>query len=194
VGLKTFDDREAKLANDSPAGEITAAEMWDRFEKFLKRCVPVAEQANVRMALHPDDPPVDRFWGATQVLNSMDGLKRYLDLAPSRANGFDLCQGTLQEAGIDVFEVIRTFGRQGRLVEVELRGVRGRVPHYEETFMDDGDLDLAKVVRALKEVGYTGKVEVAHVPTFAGDESRSIAQAWSVGYTKALLASVYSEV
>src|SRR4051812_21724757 len=96
VGLKTYDDREARIADDSPAGEITAAEMWDRIEKFAKRCIPVAEQAKVRMALHPDDPPVDRFWSATQVLNSMAGLKRYVDLAPSPMNGFTLCQGTLQ--------------------------------------------------------------------------------------------------
>jgi mannonate dehydratase len=130
------------------------------------------------MALHPDDPPVDRFWSTTQVLNTMAGLKRYTDLAPSPMNGFTLCQGTLQEAGIDVIEAIRTFGRQGRLVVVELRGVRGTIPHYEETFMDDGDLGL---------------VEVAHVPVFPGDESRWIAHAWSVGYVKALIASVYSE-
>src|SRR5262249_17875607 len=154
-----------------------------------KRCVPAAETARVRLGLHPDDPPVDRFWGAAQGLNSAAGLERYLNIVPSPYNGIKLCQGTLQEAGIDVPAFIRRFGKSGKIVDVELRGVRGRIPKYAETFMDDGDLDLAEVLRALNEVGFRGVIEVAHVPKFPGDEDRAVANAWSAAYLKGMLAA-----
>lgn len=190
VGLQSYDDDRARQVTGQPAGLIGAGEMWERIERFQKRCVPAAEQAKVRLALHPDDPPVAHFWGVTQVLNSVAGLERYLDIVPSYYNGIDLCQGTLQEAGIDVIPFIRRFGRRNRIVEVELRGVRGTIPKYKETFLDDGDLDIVNVLRALQQVGYEGMIQVAHVPKFPGDQDRAVANAWTAAYLKGILAAI----
>lgn len=190
VGLQSYDDARAREITDEPGGRITADQMWERIARFQKRCVPAAEQAKVRLSLHPDDPPVARFWGAEQVLNSVAGIERYLGIVPSRYSGITLCQGTLQEAGIDVVDFIRRFGRRGKIFEAELRGVRGTVPKYSETFMDDGDVDLVPIVRALKEAGYEGMIQVGHVPKFPNDPDRAVSNAWSAAYVKGMLAAL----
>ncbi|MBL9216262.1 MAG: mannonate dehydratase [Opitutaceae bacterium] len=189
--LLNYDDARALQVAEEPAGRVSADEMWARIERFARRCVPAAHEAGVVLGLHPDDPPVEQFWGVTQVLNSLAGLERFLALAPSPYNGLVLCQGTIQEARIDVLDYIRHFGPQGRIGHVELRGVRGVIPNYTEEFMDGGDLSMLKVLRALKGVGYTGPVEVAHVPMLLHDPKRAVVQAWSVAYLKGLLEAVY---
>lgn len=190
VGLQSYDDARASAVTDDPAGKVTASQMWERITRFQKRCVPAAEQARVRLSLHPDDPPVARFWGAEQVLNSVAGLDRYLSIVPSAYSGITLCQGTLQEAGIDAVAFARRFGKRGKIFEAELRGVRGRLPKYHETFMDDGDIDLVPLLRALKDVGYEGMIQVGHVPRFPDDPDRAVANAWSVAYIKGMLAAI----
>jgi len=190
--LKSFDEERSKMTKEEPAGRITADQMWDRVTRFLKRCVPVAAGAGVYLACHPDDPPVARHWGVDQVLFRLNALKRFTEIEPSKYNGLLLCQGTIQEAGINVLDYIRTFGREKRIIHVELRGVRGLAPKYDEVFMDEGDLSLWDVVRTLKEGGYSGTVEVAHVPKMINDQERHIANAWAVGYVKALLSAAQS--
>jgi len=187
--LSNFDAARARTVTEEPAGRISAEEMWSRIERFARRCVPVADQAKVHLALHPDDPPVSPYWGVTQVLNSLDSFKRFLDFAPSPYNGLLFCQGTIQEAGIDLVEYVRTFGPAGKIAHAEFRGVRGNARRYEETFMDDGDVNLAPVVQALHETGYTGLLEVAHVPHLKRDPGERIVDAWSVGFLKGLIAA-----
>lgn len=187
--LASFDEARALASSEQPAGRITAAEMWERITRFVKQCAPVAEQAGVYLACHPDDPPIRLHWGVEQVLVGMDALQRFADLHPSRHNGLLLCQGTVQESGVDVLEFIRRFGPSGRIAHVELRGVRGTVPRYDEVFMDQGDLSLWKVVRALRDVGYRGVLEVAHVPGLVDDPDRIKTETWAVGFLKGLIAA-----
>lgn len=191
AAIMNFDNERAQQVTEEPVGKISADEMWSRITRFVRRCVPVAEAAGVILVLHPDDPPVERFWGVNQVLNSLAGLERFVSLAPSPNNRLLLCQGTIQEARIDVLEYIRRFGPRGLIGHVELRGVRGTLPNYWEEFMDAGDLSMLKVIRTLKEVGYTGTLEVAHVPRLINDSNRRVVQAWSAAYLKALLDTVY---
>jgi len=186
--MKIFDEARARQVTDEPAGKVTIEEMWNRITRVVQRCVPVAEKAGVVLGLHPDDPPVETFWGVAQPLITMAALERFIAIVPSPSNCLVLCQGTIQEAKIDVLEYIRHFGQQGKIAHVELRGVRGTVPHYTEEFMDSGDLSLRQVLHELQQVGYTGPVEVAHVPQLMNDAQRRIVQAWSVGYLKGLLA------
>lgn len=185
--IKSFAEQRALEVTAQPAGPVSADEMWDRITRFLRRCVPVAEQAKVMLALHPDDPPVARHWGTTQVLRTMAGLERALAIAPSPYHGLLFCQGTIQESGIDLFEYIRTFGPRGKIVHAEFRGVRGNAANYDETFMDDGDQSLWPVITALRAVGYDGLYEVAHVPQLINDPQRMIVNAWSAAYLKGLL-------
>ncbi|MSU49210.1 MAG: hypothetical protein EXS37_09030 [Opitutus sp.] len=183
-----YDDAQARQAKEYPAGKVSADEMWARIRRFAERCVPVAEAAGVVLGLHPDDPPVSEYWGVKQVLNSMKGLDEFLALAPSPCNCLNLCQGTIQEAGINVLDYIRKYGPQGKIGHVELRGVLGTVPNYTEDFMDGGDLRVLDVLKTLKSVGYTGPLEVAHVPRLIDDPRRRVVQAWSTGYLRGLLA------
>ena len=187
--MKSFDEERAKMIKEEPAGRITVDQVWERITYFLKRCVPVAAASGVYLACHPDDPPIPRHWGVDQVLFRMQALKRFIDIEPDKHNALLLCQGTIQEAGIDVLDYIRTFGPD-RIKHVELRGVRGLAPKYEEVFMDEGELSLWDVVRTLKEVGYSGPLEVAHVPKMINDADRNIANAWAVAFVKGLLAAV----
>ena len=186
--MKSFDDERAKMIKEEPAGRITADQVWERITYFLKRCVPAAAAAGVYLTCHPDDPPIPRHWGADQVLFRMQALKRFIDIEPDKHNALLLCQGTIQEAGIDVLDYIRTFGPD-RIRHVELRGVRGLAPKFEEVFMDEGDLSLWDVVKTLKEVGYSGPLEVAHVPKMINDVDRNIANAWAVAFVKGMLAA-----
>ncbi len=190
--LKAFDESLAKAVTAQPDGPVSAEEMWARIERFQRRCVPVAEAAKVTLTLHPDDPPVATHWGVSQVLRTMDGLKRAMAMVPSPNNCLLFCQGTIQVAGIDLFEYIRTFGPPGKIAHVEFRGAHGRVPRFTEDFMDQGDVSLWRLVEALKAVGYTGLIEVAHVPLLAGDRRRYVVDAWSAGFIKGMLEAAYA--
>jgi mannonate dehydratase len=187
--LQSFDEGRARADSEEPAGRITRDQMWERITRFVERCAPVAERSGVFLACHPDDPPIARHWGIEQVLIGMDALRRLAAIVASRHHGLLLCQGTIQESGVDVLEYIRTFGLSGRIAHVELRGVVGTVPKYDEVFMDQGDLSLWKVVRALKEVGYAGVLEVAHVPRLIDDPDGMRSATWAVGFLKGLIAA-----
>jgi mannonate dehydratase len=194
AGLTSFDYDLVKHCEDAPGDQPSAEEVWDRILYFLQRVVPVAEDAGVKLAAHPNDPPANVLRGATRVLNSVDGLKRLLDIYPSEASGLDFCQGTITETGADVLEAIRYFGSRGKIFYGHLRNVRNLpgmkpgYPKYDETFIDDGDVDIFKALKAYKEAGFTGVLRPDHVPTIAGDSQwghRS--RAFAIGYIRALM-------
>ena len=129
VVLQTFDaERIQGELDDKPAGEVSNDEVWSRMAYFYERIVPVAEASRVRLATHPDDPPMDYYRGVHQALTSLEGLTRLVELVPSPYNGLLLCLGCMQEAGQDVPEVIRTLGREGKILYVHFRNVVGTVP------------------------------------------------------------------
>ena len=167
-------------------------ELWGRLEWFLEELVPVAEEAGVRLAAHPDDPPVERLRGTARLVNSHDKYDRLLAIAPSPANALEFCVGTLAEMrdGADIYRTTRRFARQGAIAYVHLRNVRGRVPRYVEAFVDDGDVDMAEIVRVLHEEGFDGVLIPDHVPELDCPAPWHAGHAYTVGYIKALVASV----
>ncbi len=176
---------------DAPSGVVSQEEAWERMAFFYERVVPVAEEAGVKLATHPDDPPMPFYRGVHQVLNSSAGFKRLVETFDSPNNGLLLCLGTMQEAGEDVIEMIRYFGARKRIFYVHYRNVRGTVPKYEEVFQDEGDLDMIAAMRALKEVGFEDWVVNDHVPWLLGDDDwghRSLA--WQVGYIRGVLQAI----
>ena len=186
-----FDYDRAKQAAPEPDFEASEEEVWERIRYFLEHVVPVAESAGVKLACHPDDPPVPTLVGETRVLGSLEGMKRLIELVPSEANGLNFCQGTVAEMGVDVIEAIRYFGSRGKIHHVHFRNVRGSIPRFDETFIDDGDVDMLEAMRTYKEVGYTGSIMPDHTPAVAGD-SPGVRQgrAFALGYMKALMAAV----
>ena len=182
------------------AGAVGADEYWARITYFLSRVIPVAEEYKVRMACHPQDPGMPSgkgFRGVETVLGSVDGLKRFIDIAPSPYHGLNFCQGTVSEMlerpGEQIFDVIRYFGGRKKIFNVHFRNIRGGFLRFQETFIDDGDVDMLKALRVYKEVGYDGMLMPDHVPSIAGDAKGAQAFAFTFGYIKALLAAVSAE-
>jgi mannonate dehydratase len=184
--LTTFDAQRNEM--DAPAGQVSSAEVWSRIAYFYERIVPVAEEARIRLATHPDDPPMATYRGVHQVLNSLQGFQRFIDLVPSPYNGLLLCLGCMQEAGEDVPAVIRYFGKRDKIFYVHFRNVRGTVPQYVEVFPHEGDGDMVAAMKALQEVGYRGYVVPDHHVGLVGDtEWMHCSRAWHVGYLRGMM-------
>ncbi|MFH1566488.1 MAG: mannonate dehydratase [Gemmatimonadota bacterium] len=171
-----------------PDVEVGAEQMWDNLVYFLRRVVPAAEAAGVKLAAHPDDAPIPEFLGVARILGSPAGLQRLIDSVPSPANGIDFCQGTISEMpGVDVLEAIRAFGRQGKIHFAHFRDTRGTVPKFTEVFMDEGDTDMLAAVEAYRQVGYDGLIRADHTPWIVGDSPRAHRGfAFQIGYMRGL--------
>ncbi|MDQ6433843.1 mannonate dehydratase [Mesorhizobium sp. LHD-90] len=185
VGNMRYRDAVAGAAAQT-ADEPT---LWARLEWFLNELVPVAEEAGVRLAAHPDDPPVERLRGTARLVNSHAKYDRLLAIAPSPANALEFCVGSLAEMREgDIYETTRRFARSGAIAYVHFRNVRGKVPTYVETFVDDGDVDMAEIVRVLHEEGFDGVLVPDHVPDLDCAAPWHAGHAYTVGYMKALVA------
>jgi mannonate dehydratase len=170
---------------------VTQAELWRRFAAFLDAVIPVAEAAGVTMAAHPDDPPLETVRGQPRLVYQPRLCQRVVDLSPSPANALEFCVGTIAEMREgDVYETVRRHAAQGRIAYMHLRNVRGRVPHYHETFIDEGDVDIARVIGILHAAGYDGVVIPDHAPRMACDAPWHAGMAFAMGYLRALLQAV----
>jgi mannonate dehydratase len=165
-------------------------EIWDNYTYFIKAVTPVAEEASVRIGIHPDDPPVPELAGVPRcIFGNFEGYKRAFEIADSPNIGMCLCCGTWLEGGKlmgkDVLETIRYFGSRGKIFKIHFRNVNAPLPHFVETFVDDGYMDMYKVMRALREVNYNGVLIPDHIPEMIGGSRAGTA--YSIAYMKALL-------
>jgi mannonate dehydratase len=180
--------------------EYSADDIWANYTYFMKAVLPVAEEAGVTMALHPDDPPLAKMNGVAKLFTHYDGYRRAEEIAGgSRHWGLTFCVGTWSEGGDrmgkNVFEMIRDFGGRGKIAEVHFRNVTGPLPHFVETFPDDGYMDMYQVMKALRQVKFTGAAEPDHVPKLAGDTGILRAgTAYCISYMRALLRLANEEV
>ena len=178
------------------AGRVTADLAWERITYFLERVVPVAEEHKVRLACHPHDPgvPPDGFRGVARVLGTVDGMKRFVDIKASPYHGLNLCLGStaemLQHPKDEIHDVIRYFGTRGKIFNIHFRNIRGHRDDFQEVFPDEGDMDMAAVMRTLKEVGYSYMVMPDHMPRHDDDPRQDQAFAFGYGYIKALIQAV----
>ena len=186
VMVRHFDYDYAKQAPAEPEFAATEEEVWDRITWFLERAVPAAEKAGVKLACHPDDPPVPTLRGETRVVGSWEGMKRLIETVPSESNGLNFCQGTVAEMGVDVIEAIRYFGGLGKIHHIHFRNMKGAVPRFDECFIDDGDVNMHEALKAYKEVGFSGTIMPDHWPRMSGD-SPMLARAFALGYMKAMM-------
>ncbi|MCC7173709.1 MAG: mannonate dehydratase [Bryobacterales bacterium] len=146
-------------------------EIWDNYTYFIKKVVPVAEEAGVRIGIHPDDPPQPMIAGVPRcIFSSFDGYKKALEIANSPNVGMCLCVGCWLEGGPlmgkDVVETIKYFGGQKKLFKVHFRNVNSPLPHFNETLLDDGYYDMTKVMKALVDVKFDGIAIPDHIPAF----------------------------
>jgi mannonate dehydratase len=169
-----LDDFRNKVEKQQFDREYSADDIWSNYTYFMKAVLPVAEEAGVKLALHPDDPPLAKMNGVAKIFTHYDGYHRAEQIAGNSRNwGLTFCVGTWAEGGDrmgrNVFEMIRDFGRRGKIFEVHFRNVTGPLPHFVETFPDDGYVDMYQVMKALREARFSGAVEPDHVPRLAGD-------------------------
>ena len=199
--LSTFRHAELAPQPEFPGvGRITEEIYWDRITHFLRKVVPVAEEAGVRLACHPQDPgfPRGEGWrGVETVLGSPDGLRRFVETCPSPNHGLNFCQGTicemLRKPNDEIHGIIRDFGRRRKIFMVHFRNIRGGWLDFQETLPDDGDVDMMRALRAYREVGFDGMVMPDHVPEVAGDPTRQKSYAFCFGYIQALLEQLRRE-
>jgi len=171
-------------------------EIWDNYTYFIKAVTPVAEEEGIRIGIHPDDPPVPELGGIPRcIFGNFDGYQRALEIANSPNVGMCLCVGCWLEGGKlmgkDVLETIRYFGQRSKIFKVHLRNVNAPLPHFVETFIDNGYMDMYKVMRALREVNYDGIVIADHIPGMVGGGRAGTA--YSVAYMRALIERANAE-
>lgn len=170
---------------------ITHDELWRRLRDFLDECVPVAEQAGVRLAAHPDDPPMPTVRGQPRLVYQPRMYRRLLDLKRSRANALEFCIGTLAEmTDGDTYEAVDEYSREGAIAYIHFRNVSGKVPHYHETFVDEGDVDMLRVLCILKRNGFDGMLIPDHTPQMSCAAPWHAGMAYAMGWMRAALTSV----
>ena len=172
-------------------------EIWDNFAYFIKEVAPVAEEEGVFIGIHPDDPPQPELGGIPRcIFSSFEGYRRAMEIADSPQVGLCLCVGCWLEGGDlmgkGVLETIKYFGEQGKIFKVHFRNVDAPLPHFVETFVDNGYMDMSKVMKALREVNFNGVLIPDHIPLMANDHR--VGTAFTIGYMKALLARAEAEV
>jgi mannonate dehydratase len=190
-----------ELMRDAPLteyGVVPAERVWENLKYFLDAVVPVAEKANVKLAMHPSDPPIQTMRGMPLIMNSIENFQRLLDLVPSPVNGITLCQGNFTLMTEDLPGVIRNLGGQGKIFFVHFRDVRGTAYKFVETFHDDGKTNMLECMRAYRDIGFEGVLRPDHVPTMEGDSNdnpaySSVGRLFAIGYVKGLRQAVYAE-
>lgn len=180
-------------------GFVTQEKMWDNLEYFLKAVVPAAEEAGVKIALHPDDPPIPYLRGIGRILISKENFLRAVNIVKSPNIGITMCQGCFATMGEDVIQTIHEFTELKKLFYVHFRDVEGTPEHFEERFHDDGKTDMAAAVRAYLEAGFDGYARVDHVPTMHGEQNgkpgyEALGRLYAIGYMRGLIEGISKEM
>jgi len=169
----------------------TEADLVANLRYFLQAVLPVAEESGVVLALHPDDPPVETLGGVARILRSFDHFKQAMELVPSPNHQLDLCLGCWSEMGAPIPDVIDYFGSRKQIAYVHFRDVKGTIPCFAECFIDEGNMDVVDVFRALKRNTFDGFIIDDHVPHMTGDtEYGHRGHAHATGYLQAMVEAV----
>ena len=191
-----YDHAQAEKAPLYELGAFDDDTMWANYEYFVKAVVPVAEEEGVRLALHPDDPPTPSIRGTARIFRSTEAYKRVISIVDSPSNCLEFCQGTVSEwcqTPEELYDAIRFFVSRRKITYVHFRNVRGVVPKFEETFIDEGKIDMLQAMRAYKESDFDGVFIVDHTPGVVGDTRWGHrGRAFGLGYIRALLKCVES--
>lgn len=179
-------------------GEITEDQLWQALKYFLDAVIPVAEEAGVRLGMHPDDPPRPMDRNLPRIMRSPDAYRRLLSLRPSPSNGITFCQGNFALMDEDLPTLIREFGARDQINFVHFRDVRGTADDFQETFHDEGQTDLPECMRAYAEVGYSGPMRPDHVPTMHGESNDrpaygTLGRLFAIGYIRGLEQAAYGK-
>ncbi|RAK02829.1 mannonate dehydratase [Larkinella arboricola] len=193
--VTAFDYETVKNLPPTQYGEVSKETLWKNLEYFLKAVVPEAEKVGMKLAMHPDDPQVDSIRGIARIMNTVDSFKRLLEIHPSPSNGITMCQGNFALMGDDIPNLIAYFGKRKKIHFVHFRNVRGGKFAFEETFHDEGIIDMYASMKAYYDIGFKGPIRPDHVPTMAGDSNQhpgysTIGTLYALGYMRGLMEAV----
>jgi len=192
--VTAFDYEDIKNAPMTKYGEVSKETLWKNLEYFLKAVVPEAEKAGIKLAMHPDDPQVDSIKGISRIMTTVPNFDRMLKLYPSPNNGITMCQGNFSLMGVDIPKTVHHFGKE-KIHFVHFRNVKGGKFKFEETFHDEGQIDMYKAMESYYKIGFRGPLRPDHVPTMAGDSNSfpgysTIGILYAIGYIRGLMDAV----
>jgi mannonate dehydratase len=197
VGMDGTDDRPIpngmvwNMVYETKAKEgympmITHDELWSRLSYFLQELVPVAEEAGVVLAAHPDDPPVPILRGTPRLVYQPDMYQKLLDIQPSKSNALEFCLGSIAEMTEgDVYQATEQYAAQ--IAYIHFRNVKGKAPYYREVFVDEGDIDMFKILKILKAKNFNGVLIPDHTPQISCDAPWHAGMAYTLGFMNAAL-------
>jgi mannonate dehydratase len=195
--VTSYDHALMQNAPPTELGPISEDELWTNLQYFLQKVLPVAEKAGVKLAMHPDDPPISPIRGVSRIMRSVENYQRLLDMAPSPMNGITMCQGNFTLMTDDLPSVIRKFGQQGKIFFVHFRDVSGTPEKFEETWHDAGKTNMLECLKAYRDIDFNGVLRPDHVPTVEGDSNdnagySAFGRLYAIGYIRGLREAVYA--
>ena len=196
--MSGFNYEAALQEPDNKFAPVSESQIWDAYHWFIERVMPVAEANNVKMALHPDDPPISPVNGIGRILTSAEAIRKALTVSDSRSHGITFCQGTYTTMNEDVKSLIHEFGRKEKIFFVHIRDVVGTPKEFRETFHDNGPTKMYQMIKAYNEIGFDGPIRSDHVPTMAGESNDHAGyemkgNLFGIGYIKGLMDAVKEE-
>ena len=189
--VTAFDMNKLVDNHNTHDSDFDADRLWATYETFTHAVLPVAEESGVRLALHPDDPPISPLGGVARIMSSLKGFKKAMAIADSPNNGLDFCMGCWSEMGEDVISTIKHFLSHNQIFYMHFRDVQGTVPTFNECFLGDGNVDIVEAMRTLYRGGFTGFLIDDHVPHMTNDtpwghRGRALATGQMMGILAAL--------
>lgn len=182
-------------AQIDPGLTITEEKLWENLEYFLKAVIPTCEANGIRIALHPDDPPVKKLGNLSRILISKANVQRALDLVPSDCLGITMCQANYVAMGEDVYDCITHFGRQKKIFFVHFRDITGTLEDFHESFHDNGQTDMVRALKCYRDAGVDCPVRIDHVPTMAGEANdrpgyETVGRLYAIGYLRGIAEAI----
>jgi len=181
-----FDINDFRPGNEC----ITEAQLWNNYEYFIKAVIPYAEKHGIKLALHPDDPPLSRLGDVSRIMISYKNIRRAIDTVKSDSLGVTMCQACYLMMGEDLYDVIEKFGR--KIFFVHFRNVTGNKLCFNETFHDNGEIDMADIMRHYNACKVDVPIRVDHVPVMAGETGgvagyTALGRLFAIGYLKGIM-------
>jgi mannonate dehydratase len=165
--------------------------LWDRLKFFLQEIIPVAEHSGVKLAAHPDDPPLPFVKETPRLVYQPHMYQDLLDIVPSESNCLEFCLGTIAEMTEgDVYRATDLYSSQGKIAYVHFRNVIGKVPYYREVFIDEGDIDMHRILRILMKNNFEGILIPDHTPQMTCDAPWHAGMAFAMGFMKAAIKNI----
>lgn len=175
--------------------EITEEELWQNYEYFIKAVIPYAEENDIYLGLHPDDPPVARLGGVSRIMTSYENIEKACHVVESPNIGVTMCQACYCAMGEELEKVIKAFAKENKIFFIHFRDIVGNKFNFHESFHDDGQTDMARILKLYYDLGLNVPIRVDHVPTMAGETTdtpgyAAVGRLYAIGYLKGLMEAI----